>query len=159
MQGCDALSEITVPDSVTELGAASFYNCRALSKAVIGNGIDKLESSDSLSVYSGGSEEYGAGMFEKCTNLTIVELGGGVTDIQKDCFANSGLASINIPDTVTNIDNGAFYECSKLKNAVIGNGVKDIGKKAFINCSSLESVTIGNSVRNIGDYGFAFVQL
>ena len=73
--GCDALSEITVPDSVTELGAASFYNCRALSKAVIGNGIDKLESSDSLSVYSGGSEEYGAGMFEKCTNLTIVELG------------------------------------------------------------------------------------
>lgn len=40
-----ALSEITVPDSVTELGAASFYNCRALSKAVIGNGIDKLESS------------------------------------------------------------------------------------------------------------------
>ena len=45
----------------------------------------------------------------------IVELGEGVTDIQKDCFANSGLASINIPDTVTNIDNGAFYECSKLK--------------------------------------------
>ena len=44
---------------------------------------------------------------------------------------------------------------SRVKSAVIAEGVTSIGDSAFCNCTSLTSVTIPNSVTSIGDGAFA----
>ena len=56
----------------------------------------------------------------------------------------------NTTYSVTSIGEDAFYGCSGLTSAIIGNSVKSIGESAFDSCSGLTSVTIGNSVTSIG---------
>jgi hypothetical protein len=66
----------------------------------------------------------------------------------------TSLASVTIPNSVTSIGGGAFYNCSSLASVTIPNSVTTIGDNAFSGCSSLASVTIPNSVTTIGSYAF-----
>ena len=63
-------------------------------------------------------------------------------------------STLVIPQTVTEIKNGAFYGATSLTSVAIPNSVTNIGDHAFSNCSNLASVTIPNSVTSIGDYVF-----
>ena len=63
------------------------------------------------------------------------------------------VTSVTIPDSVTNIGDYAFYQCSSLTGVTIGSGVTRIGDLAFAACS-LSSITIPNSVTSIGFAAF-----
>jgi BspA type Leucine rich repeat region (6 copies) len=73
-----------------------------------------------------------------------------VANIGADAFLGNGLTSITIPNSVTNIGDGAFYLCTSLTSVTIPNSVTNIGADAFNNCHSLTSVMIPNSVSSIG---------
>ena len=59
-----------------------------------------------------------------------------------------------IPDSVTSIGNGVFYNCKLLKEIIIPDSVKCIGNAAFSHCRSLQSITIPDSVEHIGYEAF-----
>ena len=77
-----------------------------------------------------------------------------VVGIGADAFGMSAIKSVIIPNTVTFIDNDAFYDCYALTSVTIPNSVKRIGNEAFEDCYGLTSVTIPNSVTGIGDNAF-----
>ena len=77
-----------------------------------------------------------------------------VTGIGIFAFFNCNVISVTIPNSVTNIEEDAFRECSSLTNVTLGSGVTSIGLEAFGGCSGLTSVTIPSSVINIEEYGF-----
>ncbi len=52
----------------------------------------------------------------------------------------SGLTSVTIPNSVTSIVVGAFYDCSRLKSINIPSSVTSIGSYAFFGCSSLQAI-------------------
>ena len=62
--------------------------------------------------------------------------------------------SLIIPDCVSEIDKGAFYDCDSLLTVVIPDSVTTIGSEAFYNCISLTSITIPDSVTYIGNNAF-----
>jgi hypothetical protein len=62
---------------------------------------------------------------------------------------------VTIPNSVTSINDQAFYGCTSLTSVVIPNNVNYIGSYAFANCSGLTSVTIGSSVKGIGYQTFS----
>ena len=63
-----------------------------------------------------------------------------MTSIGKDAFRGcTGLASVEIPNSVTSIGGYAFYGCTGLTSVTIGNSVTSIGKEAF-NCNGLTEV-------------------
>ena len=66
----------------------------------------------------------------------------------------SNLTNINIPSSVTNIEEAAFYGCSSLTSINIPSSVTSIGKEAFWGCSNLTSINIPSSVTSIGEYAF-----
>jgi hypothetical protein len=62
---------------------------------------------------------------------------------------------VDIPDSVTDIDYQAFFNCRSLTSVTIPDSVTTIGHSVFCNCTSLTSVTIGNSVTSIGEHIFS----
>ena len=62
--------------------------------------------------------------------------------------------SFVVPESVTEIGEGAFYGCTNLKNITLPEGVTKIGIDAFYGCSSLTNITIPESVTKIWDYAF-----
>ena len=79
--------------------------------------------------------------FEGCTNLTSITLPESVTEIGDGAFKGcTNLASIIIPDKVEKIGSGAFKDCTNLTSIIIPDKVKKIGNNAFANCISLSTI-------------------
>ena len=69
-------------------------------------------------------------------------------------YGRINLTSVTIPNSVTSIGQNAFSGCSGLTSVTIPNSVTSIGDLAFEGCSGLTSVTIPNSVTSIGYRAF-----
>ena len=77
-------------------------------------------------------------------NVTTIIISEGITQINYGAFYNcSSLSgSVVLPDSVTNIGAYAFYECSDITNLVIGENVGAINGCAFEKCSAITSITM-----------------
>ena len=77
----------------------------------------------------------------------------GVTSIGNGVFYNrKNLTSVTIPDSVTSIGKNAFRDCKNLTSVTIPDSVTSIGNNAFEGCKSLRSIIIPDGVTSI-DYG------
>ena len=104
-------------------------------------------SSDNISSIIGGA-------FTKCNNLTFVTYGIDIqtldtttglvifNNVVNSCINKTGVTSIAIPNTVTNIDASAFYGCTQLQSVTIPTSVVVINHEAFNSCSNLSSIAI-----------------
>ena len=70
----------------------------------------------------------------------------------RECF--DILTSVQLPDSVTTIDEGAFFGCSRLTNIELSDSLMNIGAYAFADCSGLTNIELPNSVTNIGEGAF-----
>ena len=119
-----AISEITVPDSVTALGDYVFSGCTSLVNAAIGSGVTVLSKT-----------------FHECSALKNVVIGVNVTNIDNGTFyACSSLETVTIPEGVVRIGVSAFAYCSSLKTIVLPKSVTVIENYAFMKCNAIEAV-------------------
>ena len=172
---CSGMTSFAIPNSVTNIGDYAFNNCSGLTSVTIG----KLVTSISVLAFYGCSKltdinvegdntkyssENGV-LFNNAKNSLICYPAGktettytipnSVTNIGEGAFKYcDNLTTINIPNSVTSIGKGAFGYCSALTSVSIGNSVMNISNFAFDHCRSLASITISNSVRSIGEYAF-----
>ena len=71
--------------------------------------------------------------FENCTSLEKVTIGNGVTNIQKVLSGlYSGDFAINMPSSITKINESAFRECTALEQIVLPESLTTIGISAFV---------------------------
>lgn len=79
--------------------------------------------------------------------IDIPEKLGGypVTEIYPIAFSSSMATVINLPETVTNIHEMAFYNCQYVKDLTLPQSVKNVGNNAFDNCIALETINLGGA--------------
>ena len=131
------LKKVTIPDTVTSIGAEAFVYCESLTEIDLGKGVTeigehsfydcdlkKLEIPDSV-------ESIGKTAFSDNKHLTEVKLGKGLTEIPERAFSFCGLTSLNIPENITSIGDLAFLQNPDLKEVYIPATVTEIGSNAF----------------------------
>ena len=158
----DKLQNITVPNSVINIGDCAFKNCSGIISANIGNGVVNVgneafaNDSNMTNITIGNNViNIGREAFYYCSRFSSMTIPNSVTSIGSDAFYYcTGLNSINIPNSVTKIGSGVFTCCTSLTTIIIPNSVTKILDYTFYKCTDLTSITIGNSVTNIGEYAF-----
>ena len=106
--------------------------------------------------------EIGTAAFMGCTNLKRVVLPNDLKIIPQNCFADTALAEINLPDGLEKIEFSAFrcaYEnehhiYSELSSISFPSSVKYIGKSAFYGREKLENIIVPSTVDFIYNYAF-----
>ncbi len=109
------IASITIPESVTTIGSDAFSSCKKLTKLVLPSSVKTIGD---ICSYSGIKELYigdnvqiiPEGAFTNNTDLSIVMLGSGITEIGK----------------------AAFKQCDQLRNIYIfSNNLSSIGTNCF----------------------------
>ena len=138
--GCTSLTSITIPSSVEKIGEDAFHNCTSLKDLCIEDGETTLKLG--LGTNSNG---YQAGLFVHCP-LESVYLGRNLSYESNQYkgyspFYNKQLlSSITIGDNVTRIGTNAFRKCSGLTSVIIPNSMENIYKDAFTGCTNLNEI-------------------
>lgn len=141
--GCN-MTELAIPDSVTEIGEYAFSTCRELRSV-------KLSSNLS---------EIAPGTFDSCYELAEITIPNGVSKIGKDAFSHCGkLPAVAIPTSVRELGSYAFFCCVELNELTLSEGLTVIGDHAFSGCTSLQSVIIPDGVETVEDYAFRNTRL
>ena len=125
---CSKISSIEIPSSVTEISDCSFSGCTCL-KEIVTDEKNPVFRSENGVLYS--------------------------KDMSRLIAVPTCKDSIQIPESVIEIGDWAFYGCSSITSVEIPNGVKSIGKNAFSGCTSLASIRIPNRIKKIGDSAFS----
>ena len=134
------LTSVTIPESVTAIGDYAFEGCTGLTSVDIPNSVTKI----------------GDFAFYGCTELTQITIPESVTEIGRKAFYGcSKITDITLPESITTIGDQAFYSCSALTSVTIPDSVTEIGQQAFYDCTALTSVTIPKSVTSIRNAAFA----
>ena len=160
---CSALISITIPKSLTTIGEDAFKDCNNLTAVHISD----LEAWLKVYIAEGNLIIGGGGASVNCSSSPLyyahnlylngeevkhLEIPNTITRINNYCCDGwSALISVTIPNSVTSIGYEAFLDCSGLTSVTIPNSVKSIGGWAFGNCSSLTSLSLGSGLNRI-DY-------
>ncbi len=141
------LTEVNLPDSITDIGEACFTNS-GIKSIVVPKNLKKIKMgtfSDCKALTSVTLPEVlveiGDCAFDGCKSLSNIIIPSSVKKIGSDVFRGSGLKSIVIPDGVTEIRERTFYDCTSLESITIPASVTKIETDAFTNTPALKAVS------------------
>ena len=127
---CNELTSVSIPSTVVEIkGNRLFEDCSGLETITVAAGNSNYSSQDGV-------------LFNKDKTTLL-------------CCPAAKTGSYTIPNTVTQINDQAFFRCTGLTSITIPNTITSIGIDAFLGCTNLTSVTIPNSITSIGSYAFS----
>ncbi len=165
----DALTSVTIPSSVTSIGAA-FHGCANLTSVNIASGsigggafyectkLTSVELGDGVTYIGGGNNMYSFGAFQNCSSLTTVKIGAGMKRIGYCAFSGcTSLTSVYISDLAAwcSIEFGygtpsdivlhpRYYQNSLIENA----------QHLYFNGEEIKDLVIPDNVTRIGTSAF-----
>lgn len=96
--------------------------------------------------------------FRNAKNLTSIEIPETLEIIGANAFEETGLREVVIPDTVTQIDEAVFENCTELTDVTLPNGMTEIPMMFFYGCTSLTRVNMPDTIRSFQMYSFTNCQ-
>lgn len=194
--GCDSLRTVVLPEGLQSIAALAFSSCRNLTDIAIpdslalitGNpfgstpvaiSVSKdhprfavsdgvlLDRSDGILIsypYGSGKDSYSVPKEVRTIGkwafsfvpLSSVELPEGLLSIDDGAFAGcQSFSSIELPKGLQSIGSEAFFYCKNLSSVVLPEELQSIGKEAFYTCTSLASLVLPKGLQSIGDKAFS----
>ena len=132
------MTSVTIPDTVKKVGESAFYECKNLKNVHIPDSVTDLEP------YS----------FGDCYALASFNIPKGITEIPAYAFEWANITSLDIPDNITKIGEGAFGFCENVTSLTIPDSVTEIGEKAFQSWKGLKSFEVPKNVTKLSGNTF-----
>ncbi len=180
--GADAFRELYItslvlPNSVCELRSHSFFDCKSLTELTLPISLnavwlDKYPAFDGVNgltkvIFTPGSGygyNYGAyedincwykhtPWFQSRDVLTDIVFEEGITHIGSDAFRELYIAHVEIPNSVTALDNHTFFDCEKLTYLSIPitlNSIYNAKYPAFEKCLALADLKLTAGTDGVG---------
>lgn len=138
---CTGLRSISLPARITKIGGYAFSGCTGLTSITLPANLTQID----YSAFSG------------CTGITSLTIDSANTTYKTEgnilyskdgttlIFAAGGLTSANILDTVTTIDDRAFYGCTGLTSITLPASITRIYGSAFEGCTGLTSAVFADT--------------
>ena len=163
-QNCKQLKTVQLPDSVTALGDYAFSGCSKLVDFEIPEQVKTLgpylfrdcTSLKDMTIPKSVTS-VGSGLFYGCTGLirATFEEGSPVNSLPSSMFYNcSKLEQVKLPDGVTAIPASYFQGCTSLAHVDLPENLVTIGDSAFSGCYNLEDVELPGTLKTIGNAAF-----
>lgn len=176
-ENCTGLQSVVISDTVVTIGKSAFFGCKVLSSLTIGNSVHEIGASAFAQCYNlenvkipASVTSIGEGAFSDCDALNRIYIANlsmwcgqdyplgnpnGAFELYVD---DEILTELVVPNDVTRIGNGAFYNCDSIVSVQISDSVTVIEWNAFERCRNLEKVEIGKSVANIERNPFQYCE-
>jgi len=176
------IKTLTIPETITSIGAEAFRNCVGLSQIYFNAKnctvpeIWQYDSARGVGVFSGAGsaamslnvtfgpnvKNIPANLFNTdaenrydYAHITSVTFSENLKTIDKYAFQNCrALETLTLTDEVTTIDDAAFQDCISLTKITLGDELQRIGISAFENCTALEQIVWGSGLDTIDDFAF-----
>lgn len=181
-EGYYNITEVELPDTVTEIeaqafkglkelvsvkspnvkiiAAEAFMGCRALKETDLKNvrtiGGAAFKNCDSLiNIQLPKSlEEMGERAFESCNKLETVAI-NSTYKYGSYAFANcASLKKVSFLNGAASVNSYSFYSCKLLNNVSLPDSLSSIGKAAFMYCSSIKEIKLPKGLNAIGKEAF-----
>ncbi len=135
----ELLTNLIIPESVSEIKEKSFTSATCLTSVIIPNSVTSI----------------GKDAFSNCSNLTTLSIPTSVTEIYNTSFYNTGWYN-NQPDGILYKDGIClgYKGQAPTGSLIIDEGTRVLAGWAFSNCNELTSVTIPNSMTSIVEGAF-----
>ena len=152
------LRKVVIQGPVKKIGTSAFSSCKKLSEINIPPTVTEIEQ----------------WAFHYCHSLESIQLPEGLKKIGWGAFSSSGLKSIVIPKSVTEmepnlfswdirlssviflnspsiLENDFFYGCTALTSLVLPNSLKEVSFSVFGNCTKLISLVLPDNAKYYTD--------
>lgn len=184
-QNCKQLSgTLTLPESLTHIGAYAFLNCSFTGMLNLPNGLEDIGeyafsysgkytgelripdkilelhghtfqgSSFSGSINLNNAIKFGSYEFSGCRFSREVTIPEGVTEIPDNFMDNGNLSDITFPSTLRKIGYSAFSSQYRLKHIKFPENLIEIGDYAFFWCDELTSIELPSTLQIISSNAF-----
>lgn len=134
----NTLTEVTLPNTVDEIGYQAFFNCSNLTKVIIPEGVRKI----------------GQAAFYGCSQLTSITIPSTITNMDTAFSGNTALSHVTLTNGISKISSSAFKGCTGLTEIKVPISVNEICSDAFNGCTSLTSVTLEKNINIINSNAF-----
>lgn len=164
---CTALERFTWMGNTTvkTIGHSAFYDCSALEK-VLWNGKSELKTIQDYAFFKcislnnfempNTTLSVGNSSFRYNASLTNIHLSTSLNYIDEYAYGECGFSQITLPESLANIQAGAFINNDFLQEIILPERLQGLGSAAFENNSKLESVTFHTAIETmtIGNNAF-----
>ena len=154
---CENLEYVEIPSSITHVFEEdAFKDCGSFELKIVATTStisDHAFLNTSMSRLSIGEgieiiDEYA---FYGNKNLQEVKLPDSLTEIREGAFEQCGMTEITIPRNVKKIGVAAFFDCRQLRTITFGSNLTAVGREAFFGCRKLTTINISKNMTDICD--------
>jgi len=144
------VKEICFNDQCLDFSFEAFNGCTTIINYIVSDNHPLYKSIDGVLYSKDGKNLFLFPTGRKDT-YSVEE---GTVSILNKAFKTSNIASVILPESLTVIEEEAFYSAKKLKSINIPSKVKTIEKDVFNTCSELRTVEFSEGLESIGYYSF-----
>lgn len=166
---CTELTAIELPNTVKTIMPGAFRNCQLVTSLYISENVTELTgafeamislSNISVSLNNPKYTVIDGCLVEKETNKLVLAdkrgiIPAGIEIIGEGAFAgNEGLVTLELPESVKEIEARAFANCINLETVVFNKNITAIPDSCFEGCEYLEFIEIPRHITSIGAKAF-----